>query len=488
MRLQMSKNFVISLLFYLTLLTSNSLIAQLKVVEYEEIAAVNEQRLKSNKNKIYILGDYNAIRENTDTASFLYNYIKLVQHKDELDTANFIITFIIYKFPPEKTSCGGHRINGKKPLESFSKGELRIYVDTVLGFKNLIKKKAGLIGLNKFLYNTTVLREGKTTNKKDSSLQKRDSTMFNLKDYKQSLHNLLKIITINKGMFEIEHIKFKVDSLYYNIESNMKELRRNKINVSLNTDYSVYTNVYNSSNLIKSGSQPIVFSSSLNFTKRVGKSSWLQPYFGGSINYLTSKLILQQIPVTIKEISREFNTDNNGEYYQRVTYAENIQETVKFQFASVGATIGLNIRWHEDKSPLSIEYGVSVPVVHTFSAVNTAGTYTTGGIYPNYLANDTLFSSKPNFVKSQQFDKTNTKLNYVPQIMHRIGISFPLVNRSSFILSLTGNYNYMNFQNMNIRDELFGDNPSSKYFSLLSTQNNLRIQNASLGVNLKLKF
>lgn len=481
MRLQIKYIFILLIIFCFKINTTH-LFSQIKIVEYESLSSVNERRIKLNKNKIYILVHDSSIRQASDTSAFIYNFIKLAQYKDQLDTASFFITFIIYKTPKELISCGGHMINGKKPVENFSNGSLRIYVDTITGFKGIVNKKTSINSIKKILFPTVVTHEINTT------LRVRDSSLFNLNDYKYSLHNLLKIITLNKESYEIEQIKFKVDSLYYNIESNMNELRRSKINLSLNTDYSVYTDVYNSSNLIKTESQPIVFSSSLNFTKRVGKSSWLQPYFGGSINYLTSKIILQQIPVTIKEISREFNTDNDGEYYQRVTYAENIQETVKFQFASVGAIIGLNIRWHENKSPLSIEYCLSAPVVHTFTAVNTAGTYTTGGIYPNYLANDTLFSSKPNFVKSQQFDKTNAKLNYVPQIMHRIGISFPLVNRSSFIVSLTGNYNYMNFQNMNIRDELFGDNPSSKYFSLLSTQNNLRIQNANLGFKFKLKF
>jgi hypothetical protein len=76
----------------------------------------------------------------------------------------------------------------------------------------------------------------------------------------------------------------------------------------------------------------------------------------------------------------------------------------------------------------------------------------------------------------------------MPQIMHRIGFSWPLCGNSKAILLLTGNYTLMNFQNMNIRDELFGSDPGSKYYSLLTTQNNLRIQNISLGLNFKYKF
>jgi hypothetical protein len=407
---------------------------------------------------------------------WLHRLVDNAELTNILDTNNFYISMVCYKMLPGQ-NCEGHNIHGKTPLESVTPNSVKIYVVPNNKYNSILKKK---LGLDKdIFFRQDINTEDKINYKKTE----KDPDLFEINLDILGKSNFRKLITIDPNKEALEELKGNNDSSLLIINQKIDQLKSKKFVFFINPQFTILQ--VNKNNTVPKISilHPISISAGINHNLEKTLI-----YYGASLNYLYCNLESKQASRILKEVSKEFNTDNDGEYYQRVTFAENIQETITFQVASVGATLGLNINLEKDKNPITIEYSINAPVLHTFNSVNTAGSYTTGGIYPNYLTTDTLFSSKPNFVKSQQFDRGNSKLNYMPQIMHRIGFSWPLCGNSKAILSLTGNYTLMNFQNMNIRDELFGSDPGAKYYSLLTTQNNLRIQNISLGCNFKYKF
>ena len=464
-------------------------VSQFNYKIYDQFKLINEPSSPQIKKcKLYVIIPYDSIEKMNSLGGWIYRLLDNSDIDNSLDTGNFYISLVSYKMLPGQ-NCNGHTIHGKEPVETLTPNSVVVYVIPNNKYKNILKEKLRVSKDANFRLNI------ETYDKINDTKIDNDPNLFKINLDRMGRNNFRKLITIDNNSKIIEFLNNRSDSLILGLDNKIADLKVKRYHLFINPQAALWNkNLEN--NLLSSNSNayPVFLNAGINHN--LSNSNF---YYGAAMTYIFNKMELKQTDGIIKEGSKEFNTDNDGEFYQRITYADNIQEIVKFQFASLGATIGLNIHLQskkdsnktsrkKDKYSLSIEYCVSVPIVHTFTSVNNAGTYTTGGIYPNYLANDTLFSSKPNFVKSQQFDKTNTKLNYVPQIMHRIGISLPIINKTSFIISLIANYNYTNFQNMNIRDELFGSDPGSKYFSLLTTQNNLRIQNISLGCNFKYKF